>query len=285
MLGGMVQRLAGPEWSIRALDLPVFDLTDSGQVEAVMGEFQPQVIINCAACTDVDGCETEQELAMQVNGVGPGHLARFAAKTGATLVHISTDYVFPGDKKTAYSEDDAVGPCSVYGHTKLAGEQAILASGLKAFYLVRTSWLFGPGGGNFVETILRLAGEREELRVVADQVGTPTYTGDLAKMIFALLGQRDAESTAVPQCPYGIYHFSNEGQCSWHEFSEAIVVLAKEQGLPVKVQTIHPITTAEYPLPATRPGYSVFSKEKIKRVTGMNIPHWRAALAEYIRSR
>ena len=205
MLASAIRNCAGTAWNIAGLDLPEFDLTDRSLVESVLGNLSPDVIINCAAYTDVDSCETNEELATRVNGEGPGHLARVAAKLGATLVHISTDYVFDGRKTSPYLETDPVGPLSAYGRSKLAGEQAVLASGLKRYYLVRTSWLYGPGGRNFVETIIRLAREREELRVVADQVGSPTYTGDLAQAIYQLLAldtrRRFSAPSSQPPAP------------------------------------------------------------------------------------
>ncbi|NIQ95712.1 MAG: dTDP-4-dehydrorhamnose reductase, partial [Desulfuromonadales bacterium] len=276
-----------------------FDITDREQVLATLSELQPAVIVNCAAYTNVDGCESEEALATRVNGDGPGYLAEAALEVGATLVHVSTDYVFDGTKRTPYTEADPPCPVSAYGRSKLAGEQAIRASGLERFFILRTSWLYGPGGKNFVETILRLAGERDELRVVADQIGCPTYTADLAEAIFALLktvmsdelrvtseGERQEKPgspiTHHPSPLYGLYHLSNEGQCSWHEFAEEIVRLARERGAELKVETIRPITTEEYPLPAPRPAYSVFSKEKYKTATGCDIPHWREALKRYM---
>ena len=188
MLARKVRELAPPQYEVVGFDLPEFDLTDRAQVMAEMTRLQPAVIINCAAFTNVDGCESQEELATRVNGAGPGTLAEAAQAVGAILVHISTDYVFAGDKGSPYTESDPTGPLSAYGRSKLAGEAAIVASGLSRYFILRTSWLYGPGGKNFVETMLRLAAERDELRVVADQVGSPTYTGDLAAAIYNLLG-------------------------------------------------------------------------------------------------
>jgi dTDP-4-dehydrorhamnose reductase len=261
------------------------------------------VIINCAAFTAVDACETQQELANKVNGEGPGILATAALKVGATLVHISTDYVFDGRKASPYGEEDRPNPSSAYGRSKLLGEEAIVRSGLKEYFILRTSWLYGPGGKNFVETVARLASERQELRIVADQFGTPTYTGDLAGAIFNLLAlvppdpamqprhpspvtrhltsvtRHPSPVTDVP--PYGLYHFSNEGECSWHDFAVAIVEELKGRGENVIARAVVPIRTEEYPLPAPRPAYSVFSKEKYRRVTGAAVPHWKESLIRY----
>lgn len=279
MLARKVRELAPADFAISNYDLPEFDLTDPEQVLAEMTKLQPAVIVNCAAFTNVDGCETQEALATRVNGAGPGYLAAAAQAIGAVLVHISTDYVFSGDKGTPYLESDPTGPLSAYGRSKLAGEIAITSSGLERYLILRTSWLYGPGGKNFVETILRLAAEREELRIVADQVGSPTYTGDLAGAIFRLL--------AVANRPniFGIYHLANLGECSWHGFTEAIIALAKEAGEPVKTTRILPIGTDDYPLPARRPAYSVFSKAKYLSATGATLPAWQESLAGYLQER
>jgi len=272
MLARKVIELAPAGATLHLLDLPDFDLTDAGQVLSQLRALDPAVIINCAAYTNVDGCESAVETAMQVNGEGPGHLARAAQALGATLVHISTDYVFDGGGSSPLREGDPTGPRSVYGRSKLRGEQAIQESGLARYLIVRTSWLYGPGGKNFVETMVRLAGERPELRVVADQVGSPTYTGDLARALYQLLAS-DAAS--------GIYHFANAGACSWCEFARQIIALARQHGAPVVTETVQAITTADYPLPAPRPHYSVFDTSKYQRVTGQTVPQWQASLADY----
>lgn len=277
MLARKVRQLAPAEYTVHGFDLPEFDLTDRAQVLAAMALLKPAVIINCAAFTNVDGCETQEELATRVNGAGPGCLAEAAKAVGAVLVHISTDYVFAGDQTIPYGEDDPTGPLSAYGRSKLAGEKAIEASGLERYFIIRTSWLYGPGGKNFVETMIRLALERDELRVVADQFGSPTYTGDLAAAIFRLL--------ALPSPPYGVYHLSDLGECSWHGFAEAIVELARRHGEPVKARRVLPIATSDYPLPAPRPVYSVFSKDKYLQVTGAALPHWRDSLDSYFHER
>jgi dTDP-4-dehydrorhamnose reductase len=185
-------------YEVVGFDLPNFDITNRVQVLSEMERVQPAIIVNCAAYTNVDGCESQETLATLVNGAGAGNLAHVARALGATLVHISTDYVFDGNKAGPYVEEDTTGPQSAYGRSKLAGEQAILASGLERYFIIRTSWLYGPGGKNFVETILRLATERDELRIVADQVGSPTFTGDLAAAIFSLLASNASDQ---PPCP------------------------------------------------------------------------------------
>ncbi|PLX84446.1 MAG: dTDP-4-dehydrorhamnose reductase [Desulfuromonas sp.] len=305
MLAQAVRRIAPAEYDVFGYDLPEFDLTNREQVLAAMTALEPELIVNCAAFTNVDGCETEEEAATRVNGDGPGYLAEAAKALGAALLHVSTDYVFDGRKMEPYTEDDPVSPQSAYGRSKLAGERAILESGLEEYFILRTSWLYGPGGKNFVETIVRLAMEREELRIVADQVGTPTYTEDLAEGVFNLLktvtndfkggdelqvtskesGQKSSLVTRHPSPPYGIYHFSNAGSCSWYDFAEAIVEELKQSGEEIACQRILPIRTEEYPLPAARPAFSVFSKNKYMQATGAAIPEWRESLKKYISNR
>jgi dTDP-4-dehydrorhamnose reductase len=284
MLASAVRNCAGSDWELAELDLPEFDLTDFYLIEAALGKFSPEVIVNCAAYTNVDGAEAEEPLALRINGEGPWNLAQIARQLGAILVHVSTDYVFDGKNHSPYREIDPVAPKSAYGRTKLAGERAIIESGLESFYIVRTSWLYGPNGKNFVETIIRLAMEREELRIVADQVGSPTYTVDLAKAIFNLIGQKANPQSPVPGL-HGIYHFSNEGQCSWYEFACAVIALARQQGLSIKTRRVVPIRTDEYPLPARRPAYSVFSKDKYRAVTGAVVPDWQSSLQQYMLTR
>ncbi len=265
-------------------DLPEFDLTDEMSVHRALGDLQPNVIINCAAYTQVDKAEGNEEIAMRVNGNGPGCLAAAAKKVGAVLVHISTDYVFDGKKTSPYLETDAVCPQSAYGRTKLAGERSVFESGLGEFYILRTSWLYGPGGPNFVETMLRLASERDELRVVDDQRGTPTYTRDLAQAIFSLL--RCGPTPRIEASSgFGLYHFSNSGECSWCDFAREIINTAKRRGIDLAVKKLTPIATEEYPLPAKRPAYSVFSKDKFMRQTGLMVRSWEAALVDYFDQR
>ena len=263
------------------LDLPEFDITDRTAVLKVMQEIKPDVIINCAAYTQVDKCEEEEQLAAQVNGSGPGFLAEAAKGCGATLVHISTDYVFPGTTQLPYREDDSTGPLSAYGRTKLQGEQAVIGSGCKRYFIIRTSWLYGPGGPNFVETILRLAAEREELNIVSDQVGSPTYTGDLAQAIFVLLKKANDNTNTI----YGTYHFSDNGHCSWYDFANEIVTQAKSIGLKVTTRSVKPIATDEYPLPAVRPVNSVFDKSKYQAIAEAAIPQWQQSLQIYLAER
>ena len=272
MLAQMVREVAPDHYQWSDFDLPNFDLTLRGQVLSEIGRGGFDLIVNCAAFTDVDGCESNPGLADRVNGDGPGYLAEAAKLAGATLVHISTDYVFDGLATHPYAETSPTGPRSAYGRSKLLGEAEILDSGLEKFLILRTSWLFGPGGKNFVETILRLATEREELRVVDDQIGSPTYTADLARAIFALLEKKQ----------YGVFHFANAGVCSWYQFSLEIVRKYVASGGEVALQRHLAITTAEYPLPAARPAYSVFSTLKYQSATGNEIPSWQDTLDRYL---
>ncbi len=287
MLAGIVKKMAPGKYEVIPLGRPGFDLTNAGASLETLRKIRPNIIINCAAYTDVDGAESNEASANLVNKVGPRNLAVAAKDIGATLVHVSTDYVFDGEQSTPYVESDPTNPRSAYGRSKLLGEEAIIASGLERYFIVRTSWLYGPGGKNFVETIIRLANEREELRIVADQVGTPTYTRDLAQAIFNLIDQSedDGQGTQTSNAPFGIYHFANEGVCSWYDFAREIVAQLKVTKSSVKVERILPIGTTDYPLPAPRPAYSVLSKDKYKKVTGAIVPAWQDSLAHYIGSR
>ena len=265
MLGRDMMALIGA--AARGVDIDEIDITSLESTERVIRTLKPETVINCAAYTDVDGCETNVETAMQVNGEGVAHLALATREIGARLVHVSTDYVFDGSKGTPYVEDDAPCPLGVYGESKLAGE---LNAGFNPDHLiVRTQWLFGLHGKNFVETMLRLAVEKDEIAVVDDQVGSPTWTVDLAHAVLALLksGHR------------GIYHAANAGFCSWNGFAQAIF---EEAGLPVKV---HGMTTDELNRPARRPLYSTLDCSKLEQDAGFRLQPWRSALKTYLQLR
>ncbi|MGB3403110.1 MAG: dTDP-4-dehydrorhamnose reductase [Microcoleaceae cyanobacterium] len=252
------------------------DLANPDAISQVVEKTQPNIIVNAAAYTAVDKAESEPELAMAINGKAPGILATEAEKLGANLIHVSTDYVFNGEKNTPYLETDNTQPLGLYGESKLAGEQAILASNANAVIL-RTAWVYGAGGkGNFVKTMLRLAAQREELGVVVDQVGTPTWTGDLASAIVDLIPRLNSET-------YGVYHYTNSGVTSWYDFAVAIFSIAQTLGIPLKIKQVKPITTAEYPTPARRPAYSVLSGRKISQVLGDFPPHWRQGLRNMLK--
>ncbi|TWJ32698.1 dTDP-4-dehydrorhamnose reductase [Geobacter argillaceus] len=265
MLGHDLMEVLGGE--VRGLDLPDIDITSLESTLRVVRTLKPRVIVNAAAYTDVDGCETNRELAMQVNGEGVGHLAMAAREIDALLVHVSTDYVFDGNKGTPYEEDDLTGPVSVYGDSKLAGELNAPFAG--AYLIVRTQWLYGLHGKNFVETMLRLAGEKTELTVVDDQIGSPTWSHDLALAIKALIDNG---------CR-GIYHAANSGYCSWNEFARAIFA---ETGMNVAVK---PMTTAELNRPARRPLYSTLDCSKLVRDAGFQPQPWHEALKGYLKLR
>jgi dTDP-4-dehydrorhamnose reductase len=224
------------------------------------------VVVNCAAWTDVDGAERSPDEALAVNGSGAGNVARAAADSGAWTIHVSSDYVFDGAKREPYVESDAVGPVSAYGRSKLAGERAVADAAPERHTIVRSSWLFGTGGPCFPATILRLAGERDELLVVEDQVGCPTFTPHLARALVEL-GARDRR-------PVGVVHVAGGGRCSWFEFAREIVAGA---GLACEV---HPCTTAEMPRPARRPAYSVLRSKRGGEAPVL--PDWREGLERYL---
>ncbi|QKG55404.1 dTDP-4-dehydrorhamnose reductase [Hymenobacter sp. BRD128] len=239
------------------------NILDINSLRALFEHHHPAYVINCAAYTAVDKAEDEVDLARRVNRDGVENLARLCGEFNATLIQISTDFVFAGTGNQPLVETDEAAPLSVYGLTKLEGEQVIpgLAS---RYFILRTSWLYSEFAGNFVKTMLKLGRERDELRIIWDQVGTPCYAIDLAGCILHII---DSQSQA-----YGIYHYSNEGVTSWYDFATAIFELSN-----VLVKTV-PIRTAEYPTKATRPAYSVMDKSKVKRELGVTIPHWRASL-------
>lgn len=257
---------------------------DIGDLEAVSkfgGSERPTHIFNCAAYTRVDDAENDREAARRVNATGPGNLALVAHELGGALLHVSTDYVFDGVAEEPYPEDAQCGPQGVYGATKWEGEQLVqkhLAAPGKAF-IVRTSWLFGEYGANFVRTMLTLFETKAELRVVADQVGRPTYAPDLVDAALGLLGLHPDRAEAAPA---GTYHFANSGATSWHGFASAIREQALARKLPVRTERIVPITTAEFPRPARRPSYSVLATERIERALGRAPRSWQDALAIYL---
>ncbi len=267
-LGRSIRRLSVEH---RELDFIFTDIDslDIGNRDAVLAfaETHPvDFIVNCAAYTAVDKAEEEEEQCRRINTDAVAYLGEAAQHIGARILHVSTDYVFGGDSYMPYRESDPVSPTSVYGRTKLAGEKALSAVCPDAI-IVRTAWLYSEYGHNFMKTMLRLGAERPEIRVVNDQIGSPTYAGDLAEAILSLLEkERQGEQNS------GIYHYTNEGVCSWYDFAHSIIRIA---GLPAKVI---PIPTREYPTVAKRPAYSVLSKEKIKREYHWVIPHWEDSL-------
>jgi dTDP-4-dehydrorhamnose reductase len=249
------------------------DLADPDSIRHAIVELEPDIILSSGAYTAVDRAESEPELAHAVNAIAPGLLAEATAQRGAKLIHLSTDYVFDGQKGSPYLETDptgAIGTLGTYGQTKLDGERAILAADPTAA-IVRTAWVYGVGGtGNFVKTMLRLGKEREELRVVADQIGSPSWTGDIATAIVDLaLNHSDAS---------GVFQFTNSGVASWYDFAVAIFEEAAALDFPLAVQRVIPITTADYPTSAKRPAYSVLAGGKLATLRGTIAPHWRDGL-------
>ncbi|MCL2024322.1 MAG: dTDP-4-dehydrorhamnose reductase [Coriobacteriia bacterium] len=248
-------------------DVPEVDITNPASLRTCFERARPDIVINCAAYTNVDGCETDKDAAWAVNADGPELLAQLVQEYGAKLVHVSTDYVFEGVGSTPYKETDAPNPQSVYGSSKLAGEQRV-AEQCAHHFIVRTAWLYGTAGKNFVKTITNAAQAGKELRVVDDQVGCPTNATDLAHQLL-LLAVTDS---------YGTYHCVNAGQCSWFEFATQIVANAGIDAL------VNPCSSAEYPTPARRPVYSVLDCTKIEAVTNESMRTWFDALDDYCHS-
>jgi dTDP-4-dehydrorhamnose reductase len=240
-------------------------------------------IVNCAAYTAVDRAEDDAETCRRLNADGPGNIARLARDLGVRLIHLSTDYVFDGrgireaGSFRPYQEDDAAGPIGVYGQTKRDGERAVLEHNPRS-YIVRTAWLYGRHGGNFVHTMLRLMNEREEVRVVADQRGSPTCARDLAETLAALIAA-EGEGRRVP---YGVYQYTNEGDISWYDFAREIYGQGRRLGLIKHECAVLPCTSAEYPAKVTRPAYSVLDKTKIKAALGIEIPAWDESLRRFL---
>jgi dTDP-4-dehydrorhamnose reductase len=258
-----------------AVDRTALDLSNLDQVRAVVREVRPTLIVNPAAYTAVDKAESEPELAMRLNAEAPGVLAEEAKKLGAALIHYSTDYVFNGDKDGAYSEDDSTDPQNVYGRSKLAGENAIAVTGVNHL-IFRTSWVYGTRGKNFLLTMLRLAADRPELKVVADQFGAPTWSNTIATLTAHVVAQALAADDAQTWWHEhsGVYHLCAGDVTTWHGFASAIFELAGLESRP----TVSPIPASDYPTPARRPFNSRMSNEKLARVFGVAAPHWRDAL-------
>jgi len=253
-------------------DVSDLDITNYTAVAAFIKTNSIDVIVNCAAYTAVDKAESESELADAINHLAVKNLAIIARERGAKLIHISTDYVFDGTGHKPYVETDTPNPQSVYGQTKLDGELAMQAINPANSIIIRTSWVFSNFGSNFVKTMLRIGQERKEISVVSDQVGSPTYAGDLAKVLLEILPKINSEQVAI-------YHFANLGNCSWSEFAKAIF---KIKGMDVKV---HPITTSQYPTLAKRPQYSVLENSKIKKKFNLNMSYWVDSLKNNLEKR
>ncbi|MGB9700449.1 MAG: dTDP-4-dehydrorhamnose reductase [Thermodesulfobacteriota bacterium] len=269
MLGQDLVPLLSLNYEAIARDIQDFDITNAQRVEEEILRLKPQVVINAAAYTDVDGCESNRELALSVNAKGAGNIAQACALIQAKLIHLSTDYVFDGSSADPYQEDDRPNPLNVYGLSKLQGELAIKESGA-AYLIIRTQWLYGAHGRNFVDTIIKAAQKEKELRVVNDQRGSPTYTKDLSSAIKEIL-EKNAQ---------GIIHVANSGSCTWYEFAKEIL-----QQLGMKQIPIKPISSAELARPAKRPANSVLNCQKFEKISGRKMRPWQEALRDYLTSR
>lgn len=251
-------------------DVAELDITDPQAVRRCVNDNRIDVIVNCAAYTNVDRAEDDEAAADRINRLAPAHLAAAAREAGATLIHVSTDYVFGGDAHLPYTEEQPTSPLGVYGRTKLAGERAVQESGCN-YLIFRTAWLYSPFGNNFVKTMLRLTAERETLDVVFDQVGTPTYAGDLADVICGIVEAERHRDKG------GVYHFTDEGVCSWYDFAVEIARLAGNTGCDIR-----PCHSSEFPSKVRRPAFSVLDKTKVRQTFSLRIPHWRESLVDCI---
>lgn len=254
-----------PQYNIIAVDRAQLDLSKPHEISSVLSKFSPQVIINTAAYTAVDKAEDESDLVNTINHLSVKAIGNWCLKNKAKLIHVSTDYVFEGNKTEPYLTTDPTNPINVYGKTKCLGEQALLQLGIKNAAIIRTSWVWSEFGNNFVKTMLRLMNERQELSVVDDQIGSPTYAGDLATVILTLIAKLNNK-------PIQVYHYSNAGECSWFDFAKAIAEISNSSCL------IKPISTAMYPTKAKRPKFTVMSAEVAKEHLSLEIPKWRTSL-------
>jgi dTDP-4-dehydrorhamnose reductase len=272
-VGWELRRTLAPLARITCVDFPEIDLTSSDSIHQWVRETKPSIVLNAAAYTAVDKAESDPDKAMSINGVAPGILAEEAKKLGALLLHYSTDYVFDGAKTTPYVETDSPNPLGVYGRSKLAGDEAVRAVG-GAHLIFRLCWVYGARGQNFMLTIMRLAREREKLRVVGDQTGCPTWSRMIAEATTHALKQAVAARDIAAFT--GTYHLASSGTTTWHGFAEAIVRQMPGEGR--KCERVEAISTAEYPLPARRPAYSVLSCDKLQHTFGLRLPDWRESL-------
>jgi dTDP-4-dehydrorhamnose reductase len=268
MLGRDLQPILSDRHEVIGKDIEDLDITDPNQVQKQVETLRPQTVINAAAFTDVDGCESQKDLAFKVNAEGAGQVARVCRKAGARLIYLSTDYVFDGTSRVPYSEEAQPNPINVYGESKLGGEEAVQQA--EGNYLIlRTAWLYGKHGKNFVDTILRLASKQKELRVVDDQQGSPTFTRDLSRAIARLL-ENDVR---------GILHVTNSGSCSWFEFAQKIL---ETKGIPGWKTRVIPISSRQLNRPARRPSNSVLNCSRFEELTGAKMRPWEEALGDYL---
>ena len=274
-LGNEVRVLSAnyPQYNFMFTDVDSLDICDKNELLDFVTGNDIRYIINCAAYTAVDKAEDDAELCEKINATAVKNLGLAAAEAGAGIIHVSTDYVFDGTSCRPYTEDMPTKPCSVYGKTKLKGEKNLLKACPNAI-IIRTAWLYSPFGNNFVKTMIKLGSERESLNVIFDQVGTPTYALDLADAILKAMDQ----TIDTDHDKGGVYHFSNEGVCSWYDFTIKIHEIAG-----IKTCKVNPIETKDYPTKAARPHYSVLNKSKIKQTFNITIPHWEASLKNCIK--
>ncbi len=271
-VGAELQQTLQPFGTLVASTRQQLDLSQPDTIVSVIAQLQPDVIVNAAAYTAVDKAETEGSLAQRLNGDAPGELAQVAKDCGAFLLHISTDYVFDGTKGSPYLETDQTNPLGSYGQSKRSGEIKIEAVG-GDWCILRTAWVYGTQGtGNFVKTMVHLGKERLQLKVVADQIGSPTWAKDIAEAIALLIDKRGT----------GIYHYTNSGVASWYDFAVAIFAEAKALGIPLVVEDVQPIATVDYPTPAQRPAYSVLATQKYRQTCNQIPPHWRQSLRQML---
>ncbi|WP_088890088.1 dTDP-4-dehydrorhamnose reductase [Leptolyngbya ohadii] len=286
-VGHELQQMLMPLGRVVGVARDELDLTQVEQIRQVIQTAQPDLIVNAAAYTAVDKAESEVELAQAINGTAPTVMAEEARSLKIPLIHISTDYVFDGSQSTPYREIDPTNPIGVYGQSKLAGEigiQQVCEESATPYAILRTAWVYGTyGKGNFVKTMLRLGKEREEVRVVADQIGSPTWAADIARTIAVLSRGLLAEANGqTPLSLSGIYHFANSGAASWYDFAVAIFEEAQALKLPLRLRQVVPITTAEYPTPAQRPAYSVLACQKVGKLLPAPPTQWRQALRQML---
>ena len=276
-VGWELRRTLAPLARVTCVDFPEIDLTSGDSIRQWVRDTRPNIVINAAAYTAVDKAESEPDKAMSINGVAPGILAEEAKKLGALMVHYSTDYVFDGSKTTPYVETDSPNPLGAYGRTKLAGDEAVRAAG-GAHLIFRLCWVYGARGQNFMLTMMRLARERETLRVVGDQLGCPTWS----RMIAEATAQAVKQAVAARDIGVltGTYHLASSGTTSWHGFADAIIKLMPADGK--KCVRVEAITTAEYPTPTKRPAYSVLSCDKLQRAFGLRLPPWDDSLKQVL---
>lgn len=279
-VGFELQRSLSILGELVAVDRDECDLTDADAIRRLVREVQPDIIVNPAAYTAVDKAESEQATAQAINATAARVLAEEAAGLGALLIHYSTDYVFDGQKSGWYSESDSPNPQSVYGQTKLAGEQAVAAANPKHIIL-RTSWVFGVHGVNFLKTIQRLAREREHLKIVADQFGAPTSASLLADVTAQIIA-RYLNRQDLTDFPYGLYHLVAQGETSWHGYASFVIDALRQRGLPLRVATIDPIPTSGYPLPAPRPANSRLSTQKLRDTFQLTLPSWQSQVEQVL---